>query len=64
MAVPKRRKSASKRDKRRAQHDKVVAPNPGVCPKCGEPVKPHCACAACGEYRGRKVRQGNQDATA
>ena len=27
MAVPKRRKSRSERDKRRANHDKVVAPN-------------------------------------
>ena len=57
MAVPKRRKSRSKRDMRRAQHDKVAAPNLAPCPNCGEPVVPHRACAACGHYKGRAVRR-------
>ena len=64
MAVPKRRKSASKRDKRRAQHDKVNPPNVVTCPQCGENMLPHRACPACGQYRGRKVKQGSEDATA
>ncbi|HXX70141.1 MAG TPA: 50S ribosomal protein L32 [Polyangiaceae bacterium] len=56
MAVPKRRKSRSKRDMRRAQHDKVTAPNLVPCPNCGEPVVSHRACASCGHYRGRQVK--------
>ena len=38
MAVPKRRTSRSKRNMRRANHDKVAAPNIIPCPNCGEPV--------------------------
>ncbi|MGH7858259.1 MAG: 50S ribosomal protein L32, partial [Candidatus Binatia bacterium] len=44
MAVPKRRTSASKRDKRRA-HDALVAPQFVSCPECGEPAQRHRACA-------------------
>ena len=40
MAVPKRRTSRSKRNMRRANHDKVAAPNIVPCPNCGEPVGP------------------------
>ncbi len=58
MAVPKRRKSRSKRDMRRAQHDKVAAPTLVACPNCGEPFVPHRACAACGHYNGRAVKRG------
>jgi large subunit ribosomal protein L32 len=58
VAVPKRRKSRSKRDMRRAQHDKVSAPNIIPCPSCGEPVIPHRACASCGHYKGRAVKPG------
>ncbi|MDP9001480.1 MAG: 50S ribosomal protein L32 [Myxococcota bacterium] len=58
MAVPKRRKSRSKRDMRRAQHDKVTAPNLIACPKCGEPVVAHRACGSCGHYNGRLVKRG------
>ncbi len=58
MAVPKRRTSRSKRDMRRANHDKVAAPNLIACPKCGEPVVAHRACASCGHYKGRLVKPG------
>jgi large subunit ribosomal protein L32 len=58
VAVPKRRKSRSKRNMRRAQHDKVVAPNLVPCPNCGEPLVPHRACASCGHYKGREVKPG------
>lgn len=59
MAVPKRRKSRSKRNMRRAQHDKVAAPNLAACPKCGEPAISHRACPSCGHYKGRKVTRGS-----
>ena len=56
MAVPKRRTSRSKRNMRRANNDKVTAPNLVACANCGEPVVPHRACASCGHYKGRAVK--------
>jgi len=58
VAVPKRRTRRSKRDMRRANHDKVAAPNLVACPNCGEPALPHRACASCGHYKGRVVKRG------
>ncbi len=54
MAVPKRKKSKSRRDKRRT-HQKTDAPNLSACPECGEAKLPHHVCPACGYYKGRKV---------
>jgi large subunit ribosomal protein L32 len=54
MAVPKRKKSKSRRDKRRT-HQKLEAPNLSECPQCGEAKLPHHVCPACGYYKGRKV---------
>lgn len=64
MAVPKRRKSRSQRDKRRANHDRVTAPNVVPCPKCGEMTLPHRICASCGHYKGRKVVDKGDEAQA
>ncbi len=55
MAVPKKRKSKSRRDMRRAQHDKVGAINLGTCPSCFAPKLPHRMCTACGFYKDRTV---------
>ncbi|HWL87940.1 MAG TPA: 50S ribosomal protein L32 [Polyangiaceae bacterium] len=55
MAVPKRRTSRSRRNMRRANHDKVTAVQLIACPNCGEPSVPHRACPACGFYNGRQV---------
>ena len=52
MAVPKRRTSRSRRDKRRS-HDSVAAASRSLCPQCGEPKLPHRVCGNCGTYRGR-----------
>jgi large subunit ribosomal protein L32 len=60
MAVPKRKKSKSKRDKRRT-HQKTTAPNVSTCPECGEATLPHHACPSCGHYRGRKVVETEED---
>ncbi len=54
MAVPKRKKSKSKRDMRRA-HTKAAPVNVSSCPQCGEVKLPHRACPFCGTYRGRQV---------
>ncbi|HEX9618644.1 MAG TPA: 50S ribosomal protein L32 [Polyangiaceae bacterium] len=58
MAVPKRRKSSSRRDMRRAQHDKVQAPNIVPCQNCSSPMVPHRVCPSCGYYKGRPVFEG------
>ncbi|VEN75209.1 50S ribosomal protein L32 [Candidatus Desulfarcum epimagneticum] len=57
MAVPKRKKSKSKRDMRRA-HDKHRAADPAKCPQCGAARMQHHACPECGNYDGRKVFEG------
>ena len=54
MALPKRKKSKSRRDKRRT-HQKTDAPNLSSCPECGEAKLPHHACPSCGYYKGRKA---------
>jgi len=54
MAVPKRKTSKSKRDKRRT-HKKIGAPSVASCPQCGETVLPHRVCESCGTYKGRTV---------
>ena len=54
MAVPKRRTSHSKRNKRRA-HDALPVVQSVSCPNCGEPTQRHRACPHCGQYRGRQV---------
>lgn len=55
MAVPKRRTSSSRRDKRRAQHDKVTPPNLIPCSHCSAPMVSHRVCPECGFYKGRAV---------
>lgn len=54
MAVPKRKTSKSRRDKRRSHHA-LKAPNLSLCPNCREPRPPHRVCPHCGFYRGRNV---------
>jgi large subunit ribosomal protein L32 len=54
MAVPKRKKSKSRRDKRRT-HQKTSALNLTSCPQCGDSRLPHHACPSCGTYKGRTV---------
>lgn len=54
MAVPKHKKSKSKRGSRRA-NQKTKAPNVSTCPQCGEATLPHHACPSCGTYKGRKI---------
>lgn len=62
MAVPKRRTSRAKRDQRRAQHDRVTAPNLVSCPNCGDLMVPHRVCPSCGQYKGRQVEKVDEDA--
>ncbi|MDL2286276.1 50S ribosomal protein L32 [Desulfococcaceae bacterium OttesenSCG-928-F15] len=60
MAVPKRKTSKARRDKRRT-HKKIGGMNLSACPECGEARASHTACASCGSYRGRTVSTGRED---
>lgn len=55
MAVPKRRNPRARRNSRRANHDRVSAPNVIPCANCGEMMIPHRVCPACGHYAGREI---------
>lgn len=54
MAVPKKRKSASRRDMRRANW-KLEAPTMVECPHCHALTLPHRVCPSCGYYDGKEV---------
>ncbi len=54
MALPKRRHSKARRDKRRT-HDRLDLPKLGVCPQCKQPKPTHRVCPYCGYYKGRQV---------
>ncbi len=60
MAVPKRKTSKSKRDKRRT-HKKTDAPTVTTCTECGEAKLPHHACPECGDYKGNNVLSTDDD---
>ena len=55
MAVPKRRVSKTRRDKRRSNVWKMSAPELVKCSQCGEFKRAHRVCAACGYYNGELV---------
>lgn len=55
MAVPKRRVSKARRDKRRSSVWKMNAPELQKCPHCGDYKRAHRVCAVCGYYNGRQV---------
>jgi large subunit ribosomal protein L32 len=60
MAVPKRKTSKAKRDKRRA-HDGLANPPQSTCPQCGAPRLPHRVCMTCGTYKGRTIIETDEE---
>lgn len=54
MAVPKRKTSKARRDKRRT-HDNLTVPSTNLCPQCHSVKQPHRVCRVCGTYKGREV---------
>jgi large subunit ribosomal protein L32 len=54
MAVPRKRKSASRRGNQRS-HDALKRPVLARCPSCEAPRLPHRMCSACGWYGDRTV---------
>lgn len=55
MAVPKRKTSHARKNKRRSNIWKLEAPAFCTCPQCGELKTPHRVCSNCGYYKGREV---------
>ncbi len=53
-ALPKRKTSKARRDKRRS-HMALKPPQFDYCPQCHSPKLPHHACPNCGTYAGREV---------
>jgi large subunit ribosomal protein L32 len=56
MAVPKRKTSTARRDKRRT-HWKLEAPAVTKCSHCGQDKIAHRVCGNCGFYANVEVRQ-------
>ena len=54
MAVPKRRRSKTKRLSRRS-HDALTVTTTATCKNCGAKVLPHHVCPECGQYNGKQV---------
>jgi large subunit ribosomal protein L32 len=56
MAVPRKRKSKSRRGQQRS-HDSLTSTNLSSCSNCGAPKLPHRICGEkeCGWYGGRVV---------
>jgi len=61
MAVPKRKTSRSRRDKRRAQHA-ISVPRLQICPNCKQPKRTHHVCPNCKTYNGRDIEPLRLDA--
>ena len=55
MAVPKRKTSKARKNKRRSNVWKLSMPAFSRCTQCGELKAPHQVCANCGYYKGRQV---------
>lgn len=54
MAVPKKKTSQSKKNMRRSHH--ALASNACTeCPQCGELLRPHHVCGACGYYNKKEI---------
>ncbi len=55
MAVPKRRTSTARKNKRRSSVWKMDAPTLVKCKNCGAYTVSHKVCSACGYYDGKQV---------
>lgn len=57
MAVPKRKTSKARKNKRRSNVWRMDAPAFSTCTHCGQIKVPHRVCGHCGYYRDRQVIQ-------
>ncbi len=58
-ALPKRRISRGRKNRRRAQ-DFLEKPALSKCPKCGKTKRPHFVCEFCGHYGDLKDLKSNK----
>jgi large subunit ribosomal protein L32 len=54
MAVPKRKTSKSRRNRRRSHHA-LRTFHLVVCQECGQMKRSHHVCLNCGTYKGRQI---------
>jgi large subunit ribosomal protein L32 len=54
MALPKRRHSKARRDKKKT-HKKLSVGSLSKCQHCQKMKKPHAVCPYCGYYKGKQV---------
>ena len=59
-ALPKRKLSKGRRNRRRA-HDGLRPVHLVICDNCGEMKVPHQVCPHCGHYKGREVIEIEED---
>ena len=59
MAVPKKKVSSARRDKRRSNVWKLEIPGMTLC-ACGEHILSHRVCKSCGKYGGNKNRKAGE----
>ena len=55
LAVPKRKISKARRDKRRASAYRLSKVTLVECPQCHELKEPHKVCKSCGYYKNKEV---------
>jgi large subunit ribosomal protein L32 len=55
MAVPKRKTSKARRDRRRTAKSRMDLPTLMECPQCHAVKRPHAVCRECGYYNGKEV---------
>ena len=55
MALPKRKHSKARRDKRRSANSKYYPDTLSICAQCGKLTLPHRVCSHCGYYKGKPV---------
>ncbi|HJO30335.1 MAG TPA: 50S ribosomal protein L32 [Acidobacteriota bacterium] len=60
MALPKKRHSRARRDRRRA-NDGLSVPGRSKCSNCDRDKTPHRVCPHCGYYKGRVVVVSDED---
>lgn len=53
MAVPFRKVSKTRKRMRRS-HNALTVVGTTKCPNCGEMIRPHRVCPACGFYKGKE----------
>ena len=55
MAVPKRKHSQARKNKRRSNVWKLEMPAFSKCTQCGQLKAPHKVCPHCGYYKGKEI---------